>query len=88
MWMAYYEFDPFGNERADLQAGIVAAAVTNPHIDSSRHQPVSATDFMPRFAVEKTVDERADRTPITDKERWEKFIRDAKNVYTSVGTDQ
>ena len=28
-WMVYYELEPFGEERADLRAGIVASTVAN-----------------------------------------------------------
>lgn len=46
-WMAYYEFDPFGNERADLHAGIVAAATIAPHAKRG-HRPKPA-DYIPKF---------------------------------------
>ncbi len=49
-WMAYYEFEPFGEERADLRAGIVASTVANASRDPKRRRnPFRPLDFMPRF---------------------------------------
>jgi hypothetical protein len=41
-WMAFAVKEPFGEMRADIRAGIVAAAVA-----SSKGRRVSPTDFMP-----------------------------------------
>lgn len=46
-WLAYYECEPWGEERADLRAGIVAATVGNVHRGKGR--VLSPSDFMPRF---------------------------------------
>jgi len=49
-WMAYAQLEPFGEERADLRAGIVAATVANTARDPrKRARPFAARDFMPRF---------------------------------------
>lgn len=49
-WLAFYEREPFGPERGDLQAGIVAATVANVNRDAKRQRkPYSAQDFMPAF---------------------------------------
>lgn len=49
-WMAYYQMEPFGPERGDLQAGIVAATVANVNRDTKKQKkPYSAQDFMPKF---------------------------------------
>jgi len=50
-WMAYFELDPFGGERDDLRAGIVASAVANLGLAFARkrHRPFMPKDFMPRF---------------------------------------
>jgi hypothetical protein len=48
--MAYYEMEPFGEERADLRSGIVASTVANAHRDAKRRRkPFRPLDFMPRF---------------------------------------
>jgi hypothetical protein len=49
-WMAYYELEPFGEERADLRSAIVASTVANAHRDPKRRRkPFRPLDFMPRF---------------------------------------
>lgn len=51
-WLAYAQVEPFGEERADLRAGIVAATVAN--VNRAKGTPAAKpTDFMPQFdAVE------------------------------------
>lgn len=49
-WAAFYEMEPFGPERGDLQAGIVAATVANVNRDPKKQKkPYNAQDFMPKF---------------------------------------
>lgn len=50
-WRAYYGLEPFGEDRADLRAGIVASTMANVFRKSGT-KPYKAQDFMPRF--EKT----------------------------------
>ena len=45
-WAAFYEQEPFGDFRADLRAGIVAATVANVH-RGSKTPPFTPQDFMP-----------------------------------------
>lgn len=45
-WEAYYGVEPFGDERADLRAGIVACTIANIHLKKGK-DPLSALDFMP-----------------------------------------
>lgn len=45
-YMAYDAIEPFGESRADLRAGIVAAAVAN-HSMSPPKTPARPVDFMP-----------------------------------------
>lgn len=51
-WRAYYAVESFGEEKADLRAGIVAAAVFNANRSSKSkiHQPI---DHMPYAMKEK-----------------------------------
>jgi len=51
-WQAYYGVEPFGEDRADLRAGIVASTVANVFRKSGT-SPYKAQDFMPRFGREK-----------------------------------
>jgi hypothetical protein len=46
-WMAYYALDPWGDERADLRSGIVAATLANIH--RGKRAAFRPRDFMPRF---------------------------------------
>lgn len=47
-WVAYYRLEPWGEERADLRAGIVAAAMRN-SMRGRGTRSFRASDFMPRF---------------------------------------
>jgi hypothetical protein len=45
-WLAYYSLEPFGEERADLRAGIVASVVNN-RWRGKGEKALSPIDFMP-----------------------------------------
>ncbi|MCH8189083.1 MAG: DUF4035 domain-containing protein [Proteobacteria bacterium] len=52
-WMAFYRLEPFGDERADLRAGIVASTIANVN-RGKRGRAKKPTDFMPyRTAAEQ-----------------------------------
>lgn len=57
MWIAYNRLEPWGEERADLRSGIVAATVANQNI-GKKQKPFSAAQFMPRFRA-RTPDDPA-----------------------------
>ena len=44
-WIAYGTVEPFGEERADLRAGIIASTVAN----ANSRKKFQASDFMPKF---------------------------------------
>lgn len=46
-WAAYYSLEPFGMERHDLNAGVVASTIAN--VMSSKGRRFQPADFMPRF---------------------------------------
>lgn len=50
-WQAFYRRNPWGPERADLRAGIVAATVANlPRMFGfSKGKALPPSDFMPKF---------------------------------------
>jgi len=50
-WMAYYELEPFGEERADLRAGIIAATIANVN-RSKKQRAFQPAQFMPKFGGE------------------------------------
>jgi hypothetical protein len=46
-WMAYYQIDPWGEQRADLRNAIGVQILAETHRDKSRGQPFTLADFMP-----------------------------------------
>lgn len=49
-WMAFYALEPFGDNRADLRIGILAALTANIARDEKRRsKPYEVDDFMPKF---------------------------------------
>lgn len=59
--MAYEELEPFGEERADLRAGIIAALIANIHRDRQmRPKAYVPLDFMPLCKKEES---KAEQTP-------------------------
>lgn len=51
-WAAYFDVEPWGEERADLRSAIVAATVANVNKGKNR-QPFKPADFMPKFEKPK-----------------------------------
>jgi len=50
-WMAYDQIEPFGESRADLRAGIIAATTANVWRGDDV-EPFEPSDFMPVFSAE------------------------------------
>lgn len=49
-WMAYFQSDPFGEQRADLRMGILASTVANkPVFGMKRAKRFQPKDFIPEF---------------------------------------
>lgn len=46
-WIAYFNLEPFGEERADLRAGIVASTIYN--VNRGKGRAMHPIDFMPKF---------------------------------------
>lgn len=53
-WMAYYNEEPFGEERADVRSAIVAQTVANRH-RGKHERPHKLSSFLPKFGEEKKV---------------------------------
>ena len=54
-WIAYYTLDPFGEERADLRAGVLAALLANIHRDEKKQrEPFEPADFFASLASTRT----------------------------------
>lgn len=65
-WMAYNQIEPFGEERADLRAGIVASTIAN--VNRGKGQPMKPADFMPKFDRRET-----DQDPNLMKAMFQRF---------------
>jgi hypothetical protein len=52
-WMAYYMLEPFGAERDNLHAGLVAAMVHNVDRDPKRGKAADPADFMLEFGIKE-----------------------------------
>jgi len=49
-WMAFYQIEPFGEQRADYRTGIVASTIANANRDpKKRRNPFRPEDFLPEF---------------------------------------
>ncbi len=57
-WMAFYQLEPFGDMRADLRSGVVAATFANAHRTKDA-RTFTPEDFMPYI----------ERTPTQDSAR-------------------
>ena len=51
-WNAYFRLDPFGQDRQDIGAALVACTVANVN-RSNDQDPYEIQDFMPRFGVQE-----------------------------------
>ena len=68
-WCGYYKIEPWGEDRADLRAGIIASTIANyaGKLRAEGADPALPADFMPyleRPEPEATVEDR----PLTDDE--------------------
>ena len=71
-WIAFYQLEPFGPERGDLQAGIVAATVANVNRDAKKQKkPYSAQDFMPKF---EGAGSKGPKSPEELQRKWDLVI--------------
>ena len=62
-WMAYYELNPFGSVRNDLQAGIVASTIANVN-RGKNDKSFTPSDFMPY--MEKPQQSEGDMQAVMD----------------------
>jgi len=69
-WLAYYQLEPFGEERDDLRAGSIAAAVYNVNMRSG------ARHLTPHDAALKFAKPQPPPKPLTEEEAAAKFRRE------------
>lgn len=55
-WQLFYEMNPFGSYRGDIQAGIIAATIAN--VNSQKGKRFQPSDFMPRFRPAQGAEDR------------------------------
>lgn len=58
-WLAYYQLEPFGDERADLRMAILASLIANANRDKKkRKKAFDPKDFIPQFGKEAQTPEQ------------------------------
>lgn len=60
-WLAYYRQEPFGEERADVRMGMLAAHMANMWAREKGDPPYDWRDFVPRYGGEPEADEDPER---------------------------
>lgn len=76
-WMAFSDLEPFGDERADVRSGIVAATIANANRDPKRkREPFTPRDFMPRFGK--------GQSPKTEQ-RWQDQLKVVRQWHAALG---
>jgi hypothetical protein len=76
-WMVFAQLEPFGEERADLRAGIVASTIANANRDPKQQSKAfTAREFMPQFDQVETEDEPPD---------WERMLHMVELWNTALG---
>jgi len=63
-WLAYYQIEPFGEDRADIRSAIIACTFAN----TMGSKNSKMTDFMPKFEEQKD-------SPEILKKKFEVFAR-------------
>jgi hypothetical protein len=72
-WTEYFQLDPFGGERGDVQAAIVASTIANVN-RGKNSRALKVKDFMPAFG--KNAPKRGGaRKPLTDPSEWQRAKR-------------
>ena len=81
-WAAFYALEPFGEERADLRAGIISATVANVN-RGEKQEPLTAQEFMPKFGEEQVDGEP--EPPEDDPEAWRGLLAKAEAMNAMFG---
>lgn len=76
-WAAFYEISPFGEERADLRAGVVASVIANVNRDPRKGKAYQPSDFVLKFGGGEKI-AAGKKEPITDPEEWARVKAMAK----------
>jgi len=77
-WRAYWAAEPFGEQRADTRAALVAMLIANTHRDPKKQpKPFTIQDFMLFSGARKRVP-YGEKAPVTSQEDWASIKRMAK----------
>ena len=60
-WRAFYGLDPFGDQRADLRAGIISSVISN-RMRGKNENPMEPMQFMPYIQQSEQTPEEIQRT--------------------------
>jgi len=67
-WIAYYLVEPFGDQRADLRNGVLAALIANVHRDPEK----MADPFLPGDFILRLIDGASDKEPEDPDAGWKR----------------
>lgn len=74
-WLAYYEVEPWGEERDDLRAGVVASAVYNVNRSKRTDKVWNPSDFL---LVRPDTRHRGPCRQLTDENEWNNLMMYAR----------
>lgn len=78
MWQVHDEYSPIGDERGDLQAGLIASTVAN-QWRGEKDKAVATADMMPDFGGARKRREAKERAR-AKIEKWKRYARLAKEA--------
>jgi len=80
-WLRYAKKEPFGEERADLRAGIIASVVANTMGRKKGQRAFKPKEFMPRFkpAKPKTPDQMFEKIKLLNQLMGGAFVDKRKH---------
>lgn len=77
-WRRFATQEPFGDQRGDYQAGIVASAALNPHLKKGA-KALGPADFLPDFDPPPTPEEQAAKDAEAERiAAWQATARAAR----------
>lgn len=79
-WMAYYEMEPFGEERGDTRMGISTSNIVNAvRASAGGKKFTKPDDFIPKYGP--SAKKKTKATPLTTPEQWSSLKNLVIGVY-------
>lgn len=76
-WLAYYQIEPWGEERADWRSGNIARVIAEAHRNpDKRSTPFTVDDFMPVYDA-----------PEVEAQPWETLLDKVRLINLAFGGD-